>query len=850
MKFILNGTDTQYDGPPDRSLLQWLRNDNGIISAKDGCSPQAACGACTVDLSGKAVLACIIPMSKLEGQEVTTTEGMSEFEQAVFAETFARHGAAQCAFCIPGIVMRTWSLLRVRPDPSRADVEKALNFHLCRCTGYKKILSAIDDVAVALRTGQSAPAPHETGRVGTRLPKYGIQDAVLGRRPYVADIHVAGMLHAAPRLSDHPRARVLAIDASAALAMPGVSRVLLAGDIPGRRLQGSIVQDWPVMVAVGEITGYVGDVLALVVADTQADAQEAARAIRVQYEVLPPVTDVPSALAPDAPQLQPKGNVLSVSKAQKGDVDKAFEACAHVHEAVYQTQWIEHAYMEPEAALAVPENGSLTIYTQSQGIYEDRKQLAALLAMEEAQVNVVLVPNGGGFGGKEDMLAQSHAALAAHVLHKPVRVELTRDESILMHSKRHPLRMEYKLGCSKDGKLLALRARIFGDSGAYASVGMKVLERAAGHATGAYCVPNVDVVSTAVYTNNIPCGAMRGFGANQATFAMECAVDELCTMGGFDRWQFRWDNALTEGLSTSTGQVLTGGVGVRATLEAVKERFQSARYAGIASGIKNTGIGNGMPDYSEVEIVVLTPNRLEIRHGWTEMGQGVDTIAVQVVCEETGLSPELLVVRTRTEDEAPAGMTTASRATSLVGNALIDACKALKSDLAREGLPALVGRRYRGKWVCDWTTKPGYDTHGKPIVTHYSYSYATQVAILDDKGQVSELVAAHDAGKVMNPTLFEGQIEGSLHMGLGYAISEELVMENGRPRTTRLRDCGVLRAKHTPKLTVIAVEVPDPLGPYGAKGVGEIGLVPTAGAVANALFAFDGRRRRTLPMKD
>ena len=850
MKFKLNGVETAYDGAAEVSLLQWLRNDQDIISAKDGCSPQAACGACTVDLSGKAVLACITPMSKIDGQTVTTTEGIGNLAQKAFATTFARHGAAQCGFCIPGIVMRTWSLLQVRPDPARADVEKALNFHLCRCTGYKKILSAIDETAAILRAGTIPPAPPETGRVGTRLPKYDIQDAVLGHRRYVADMHVPGMLHAAPRLSDHPRARVLGIDTAAALAMPGVRRVLVAGDVPGRRLQGSIVQDWPVMVAVGEITAYVGDVLALAVADTREQAQAAARAVQVEYEVLTPVTDVPSALAPGAPQLQPKGNVLSVSKAQKGDVEQAFGQCAHVHEAVYQTQWIEHAYMEPEASLAVPEDGRMTLYTQSQGIYEDRKQLAAMLAVDETAVNVVLVPNGGGFGGKEDMLAQSQAAVAAHVLRAPVKVELTRDESILMHSKRHPLRMEYKLGCSKDGKLLALRARIFGDSGAYASVGMKVLERAAGHATGAYCVPNVDVVSTAVYTNNIPCGAMRGFGANQATFAMECAVDELCAMGGFDRWQFRWDNALTDGLSTSTGQILTGGVGVRATLEAVKERFQSARYAGIASGIKNTGIGNGMPDYSEVEIVVQAPDCIEIRHGWTEMGQGVDTMAVQVVCEETGLPPEKIAVRTRTEDNTPAGMTTASRATSLVGNALIDACKAFKADLTRDGLPAMVGRRYRGKWVCDWTTKPGYDTHGKPIVTHYSYSYATQVVILDDQGQVTELVAAHDAGKVMNPTLFEGQIEGSLHMGLGYAISEELVMQNGRPKTTRLRDCGVLRAKHTPTFTVIPVEVPDPLGPYGAKGVGEIGLVPTAGAVANALFAFDGRRRRTLPMKD
>ncbi len=849
MRFSLNGESKDYAGPPEGSLLRWLRDEAGVISAKDGCSPQAACGCCTVEVGGKAVLSCATPMSLVSGKDVVTTEGMGRPAQEAFADAFAHHGGAQCGFCVPGIVMRAWNFLKKTPEPSHEDIERGLSQHLCRCTGYKKIIASIAAAAATLRGKRSAP-PAGAGPVGTRLPKYDIKDAVLGRRPYAADLSVPGMLHAAPRLSDHPRAKVLKIDVSAARALPGVARVLLAGDIPGRRLQGSIIQDWPVMVAAGEVTGYVGDVLALVVAGTRAQAQAAALAVKVDYEVLTPLIDVPSALAADAPKLQPKGNILSVSKAKKGDAEAALAGCDFVHEAVYQTQWIEHAYMEPEAALALPEDGRLLVYSQSQGIYEDRKQLAMMLAVPEESIDVVLVPNGGGFGGKEDMLAQSQAALAAHLLGKPVKLELTRAESILMHSKRHPLRMEYKLGCGKDGKLKALRARIYGDSGAYASVGMKVLERAAGHSTGGYFVPDVDVEATAVYTNNVPCGAMRGFGANQATFAMECAVDELCVMGGFDRWQFRWDNALVEGLTTSTGQVLTGGVGVRATLEAVKDRFRAAKFAGLACGIKNTGIGNGMPDYSEVEIQVLSADRVEIHHGWTEMGQGVDTVAVQVVCTETGLSPELLAVRTRTSDNAPAGMTTASRATSLVGNALIDACKALKSELKREGLAALVGRRYRGKWVCDWTNKPGYDTHGKPVCTHYSYSYAAQVAVVDEEGRVSELIAAHDAGRVINPTLFEGQIEGSLHMGLGYAISEELVMEGGRPKSLKLRDCGVLRAGQTPKLTVIAVEVPDPVGPYGAKGVGEIGLVPTAGAVANALFAFDGRRRRTLPMKD
>ncbi|VAX38933.1 Xanthine dehydrogenase, molybdenum binding subunit, partial [hydrothermal vent metagenome] len=476
-----------------------------------------------------------------------------------------------------------------------------------------------------------------------------------------------------------------------------------------------------------------------------------------------------------------------------------------------------------------------------------RRQIAQLLALKEQQILVELIPNGGGFGGKEDLCTQGHAALMAYLLKRPVKLCLSREESIRIHPKRHPIHMVYKLGCSADGSLLALHARMHGDTGAYASVGMKVLERACGHATGAYFVPNVDIEATAVYTNNIPCGAMRGFGANQANFALECAIDELCEIGSFDRWQFRYNNALTEGRATATGQILASGVGVRATLEAVKDQFQNAKHAGIACGLKNTGIGNGMPDSSTARIIIKAPDHIELHHGWTEMGQGVHTIAIQTLCEETGLSPDIITVHVETAYDTPCGMTTASRATSLVGNAIIDACKNLTNDLTSNTLAELVGREYFGQWTCDWTNKPG-QSDTTPSCTHYSYSYATQVVILDDTGSIERIVAAHDAGRVMNPTLFEGQIEGAVHMGLGYALTEDLPMQDGRLKSTRLRKCGILRARDTPPVEVIAVEVADEFGPYGAKGVGEIGLVPTAPAVANALYTIDNIRRRSLPM--
>jgi CO/xanthine dehydrogenase Mo-binding subunit len=461
-------------------------------------------------------------------------------------------------------------------------------------------------------------------------------------------------------------------------------------------------------------------------------------------------------------------------------------------------------------------------------------------------VRVILVSNGGGFGGKEDLSVQGHAALFAHVLQGPVKVRLTRDESILMHPKRHPIWMEYTVGCTKAGQLTFCKGRFVGDTGAYASVGMKVLERSAGHATGAYNFPVTDVVSTAVYTNNLPCGAMRGFGVNQTAFALESCIDDLCEQGGFDRWQFRYDNALDDGDMTATGQVIEGGAGAKATLLAVKDEFYGAKYAGLACGIKNTGIGNGMPDASKVGITIEAEDSVVIDHGWTEMGQGVHTIAVQTLCTETGLDPAIVRARVDTASEQEAGMTTASRATSLVGNAIIDAAPALKKDLATHTLAELVGRKYEGEWVVDWTTKPGALV--EKVYTHYSYSYATQLVTLDDEGHIEKITAAHDAGKIFNPTLFEGQLEGSIHMGLGYAVSEDLVLEDGQPKSTKLRDCGILRAWEMPEMEVIGIEVSDPYGPYGAKGVGEIGLVPTAGAVANALYQFDKVRRYSLPM--
>ena len=856
MEFTLNGKPTTYAADPDQDLLGYLRDTAGIISPKDGCSGEGVCGCCTILVDEKPRLSCRMAMKDIEGKAVTTVEGLSKAEQDAFADGFVVNGGVQCGFCTPGIVMKAAAILRKNPDANRQEITDGLQGNLCRCTGYKKIVDSVQAAAVALRTQVPVTYPKVSGRIGTRLPKYTGREAVLGQRVFVGDMKEPDMVFGALRFSDHPRAKVLALDVTEALAVPGVLKILTADDIWGKRINGMIYRDWPVMIKVGEETRCVGDVLASVAALTEKAAHRAVSLIKVDYEILPPVTDPFAALEPGSPQLTDHGNTLSVSEVRMGDPEGALKEAAFVTRARYTTQRIEHAFLEPEAALALPwtkdgERG-VKIYDGGQGGYEDRRQIAELLQLPERLVNVVLIQNGGGFGGKEDLMGQHHAALLCWHTGKPVMVRFDRKTSLRMHAKRHPITMDYELGCDKDGKLTGLIAHMVSDSGAYASVGMKVIERAVAHSAGAYSIPNVHVKGTAVITNNASCGAMRGFGANQAAFGIESCVDELCAQGGFDRWQFRWDNALVEGKATATGQILRAGVGVRACLEALKERFQSAKYAGIAAGIKNTGIGCGMPDVGRARIDIIGPDKVVLNHGWCEMGQGAHNMALQTLVTETGIDPAIVEVRNETDAETECGMTTASRGTSLVGNSVKVACAALKKDL-ESGLTLadLAGREYRGEWVCDWTTKVGHvPPAGQDIVTHYSYGYAAQMVELDDTGKITRITAAHDAGKIMNPTLFEGQIEGSLHMGLGYAVTEDFPYKDGHPVSYKMADLGIIRAKDMPPMEVIGVEVPDPHGPYGAKGVGEIGLVPTAPAVANALRQFDGIRRTSLPLRE
>ena len=854
MDFTLNGTAVSMEVREGATMLELLREGCGVTSVKDGCAPEGSCGACTVLVDGKAVVSCAQPASRAAGKTITTQEGLPSDERRLWADCFMASGASQCGFCSPGIVMKAESLLSKNTEPSRDEIARALAGNLCRCTGYVKIVDAVQYAAGAKR-GEAIPVPDLSGRVGSRTARYQGRELALGDKPYINDMKPPGMLHGAIRFSDHPRARVTRIDSTKAESHPGVVAVVTWKDVPGERTQGLITRDWRQFVAQGEITSYVGDVLVAIAAETRVAAREAAELVEVEYEALEPVTDPFHALEPDAPQLHPGGNVLSVSKYGRGDVDEALASAAHVATETFRTQFVEHAFLEPESSLAVPdpEEGVLVhIYSQGQGVWEDRKQVASFLGMPLEKVRVTLVSNGGAFGAKEDLNVQCHSTLLALKTGRPVLTTLSRRESMRFHSKRHPITMEYTVGCDEKGRLVALRTRMVGDTGAYASVGDKVLERAAGHACSVYSVPNVDVEARAVYTSNPPAGAMRGFGANQANFAIEGMMDILADEVGIDGWEIRWRNAVEAGDRFGTGQILGAGVGVKKTLLAVKDAYYAAREAGravgIASGAKNTGVGNGLPEFGKAILRPEADGSVTLFHSWTEMGQGCHTALQQIACEELGVGADRVRVVVDTMRELDTGQTTASRSTVLGGRAIIEAAGKLKAALNGGRLEDLAGQEFYGEIKIDWTHKPGHGPDG--AATHFAYGWATQVVILDEEGQMEKVVAAHDVGKVINPTLLEGQIEGAVHMGLGHALSEEFVVEGGIPVTETLKSLNIIPPRGMPEVECIFVEEHQPEGPYGAKGVGEIALVPTASAVAGALHAFDGIRRTSLPMKE
>ena len=843
--FQLNGqTVAVSDG--HEHLLAALRDELGVISPKDGCAPSGQCGCCTVLVGDKARVACQTSLERVTGEEVTTLEGFDDAELRRYCEAFAVHGALQCGFCIPGIVVRAKALIDKKgPALTRDETARHLGAHLCRCTGYIKILDAIQDLAIGTEMVPNAPKG-----VGSRGIKYEAEALAAGVRPFIDDMVVDGLLYGALKLSDHARADVVTIDTSAALSVEGVVAVFTAADIPGELRVGLIHKDWPVMIPEGGRTSYLGDVLAVVVAQDRTTAIQAAGLLHVEYRVHKPKTDPIRVVVDEEDAVWGlKGNVLSTSSYQRGAVDAALETSAHVVKETFQTQRVEHAFLEPESTLAVPTDDGLYVYTGGQGIWDDRNDIARVLGVDPSVITTELVSNGGAFGGKEDLSNQVHTALSAWLLGCPVQITLSREQSLLMHPKRHPIRMTYEAGCDSDGKLTAARVRMLGDSGPYASVGMKVLERSAGHATGPYVLEAVDVEAVAVRTNNPVCGAFRGFGANQAQFAMEGIMDRLAEKVGINGWEIRSRNVVDPGDVWGPGQIMDDGcLGARACLDAVKQPYDAAVKSGlpvgVGLGLKNSGLGNGFDELAKAVVRFREDGIVEVRHCWTEMGQGVHNVALQVAVEELGVGAEQIEVIVDSTRELGAGQTTGSRGTLMGAGAVQDACRIALLDDCQVGID------YEGSYRVNWTNSLGEGLE-HPVI-HSTFGYAAQLVILDpESGDVQRVVAAHDVGRAVNPLLCEGQIEGAVHMGLGYALFEGFPTDSsGRPTNTTLRSLDIIRPKDMPPVEVIIVESPQPGAPYGIKGVGEIGLVPTAGAVAAAVRANGEPWPTELPIRN
>ena len=829
----------------DTLLLEYLREELSLTSVKNGCS-EGACGACMVLVDGKPTRSCLMRTDKLDGKQITTVEGFSAREKDVYAHAFAQAGAVQCGFCTPAMLITAKALVDANPTPGAAEVSKALAFNICRCTGYVKIEKAIHESARLLR--EDAPIPAETPvplAVGQRICRMDAREKALGEGLYVDDMKVPGMLHGAVLRPPKARVKVLGLDLAEALAMPGVQKIVTAGDIPGQRLQGHIIDDWPALVAVGEETRYVGDAIALVAADTRAQAKAAVARIRLELEELPAQVDPRRAQDEDAPRLHPKGNLLARTVLRRGDVDKAMAEAAHIIQQTFRTPETEHAFMEPESALAIPEaDGTMTVHTGTQSIYDDHEGITSVLGMPGDQVKVVSAYVGGGFGGKEDLVVQHHAALLAHATGRPVKVTLDRQESLRVHPKRHAFEMEYALAADAQGNITAVRAYLLEDTGAYASLGGPVLQRACTHAAGPYKIPNVDILGEAVYTNNPPGGAYRGFGVTQSCFAMESCITLLASKVGLTPWQIRYQNAVAPGDVLPNGQITDAGTGLKETLLAVKDLCEARPDAGVACAMKNAGIGVGLPDVGRVRLRI-EQGKAVIYTSAACMGQGLGTVLLQFVAEAAGLTwgqVDLAIPDTSTCPDG--GTTTASRQTVFSGEAARLVGLDLRKDLETHTLAELEGREYYREF--SGVTDPMGSSKPNPV-SHVAYSYATQVVLLDAEGRLEKVVAAHDVGRAVNPDQVEAQIEGGVVMSLGFALTEDFPLKEGVPQV-KYGTLGLFKASQVPPIEPIIIEKnPDPLA-FGAKGLGEIVCIPTAPAVAGAYFHRDQVFRTELPL--
>lgn len=909
IEVTVNQQSYALDVPQSRTLAQFLRLDLGLTGTKIGCE-EAECGICTVLVDGLPVDSCTYPLFKAQGRSITTIEGLAQGETLhPLQQEFIHHGAVQCGFCTPGLIMNAAALLEENPDPSDGDIKHALKDTLCRCTGYTSVMQAIRSAARAKRG--EAPLPvnepvvdEPLHAISRSVPPQEVREKVTGAAMYTDDYVFPGMLYARTLRSPYPHAKILAIRTEAAKAVPGVRAVLTHEDVPGENLHGLVYRDWPVLCH--DVVRYVGDAVAIVAAETEEIAAQALALIEVEYEPLVVVGDPVFAHSAEAPVLHPNhptGNLLKHIKVRHGDVEQGFAEADVIVEHEYRTPTTEHAFLEPECAIGIPagfmEHDKLTVYVGSQIPYQDRDQIAKAMGLPDDQVRVIGTLIGGGFGGKEDIAGQIHVCMLATVTNQPVKMLYTRQESLIFHPKRHATIIKIKTGAKKDGRLTAVQAELYGDGGAYASLSDKVMTRATTHATGPYNVPNAKIDCFAMYTNNVPSGAFRGFGVTQSAFAVEQNMDMIAEKLGIDPIELRRMNTQTVGVTTATGQVLRESVGLLETIDDVRmdmrahhngSGFQWAWreghkvYAwGIACAYKNTGLGGGAPDKSEVEVEAFEDGTLEVRTAAADMGQGIAHVVAQCAAEELKVPYDKVRVLLCDTDLTPnGGPTTASRQTFMTGNAARLAAVALREAMTQsaaemmdvapeqiryeEGLLRYDGKSVEMGEVVGWMKHNGLSPRTRheywgpktqPLGSggdmHFAFSYATQAALVEidtETGEIKVLkvVSSTDIGRAINPLMLQGQIEGGIVMAMGNCLTEAFIIEDGNPWTRLLARYKMPSIKNAPEIVSHLVEHRAAEGPYGAKGVGEIPSINTTPAICNAIYNAVGVRVYKIPV--
>ena len=895
VSLTINGNVVHVDQTDfDWTLLRFLREKLGLTGTKQGCDNEGTCGLCKVIIDGKARISCTRKMSTLNGAVVETIENLQlkDAQPHPLLQTVIQDGIFQCGYCAPGALLSAKALLDENLNPTDQHIERAISGTLCRCVGLNRMDQSIKRAAAILRGDESSTWTDED-----TANEYLALEKLTGKLLYTNDLSFKDMLYARALRANVPHGKVKKVDFSAAENMPGIVKILTAKDIPGENIYGAILADQKVFC--DDVVRYVGDALALVIGETEAQVNQALEAIEVEIESLPVISTIKQALTPGAPVLHPElleiypdmPNVLKHYHISKGDIQTGFAEADLIYEQTYRVPFVEHAYMETETSIGVLEqDGTVKVYVGSQGPTDDRTQVADVLGMEVEQVQIAHMYMGGGFGGKEDVAGQIHAALAAYHTGRPVKVHWSREESILVSYKRHAADLHYKMGATKEGKLLAADIEIYGDTGAYASAGEAVLFRMMAFACGPYEVPHVEVNTYAVHTNNNPCGAFRGYGSPQATFAAEVHFEHMIELLGLDPIEARMQNALDLGKATITGDVLIEevGAGMVQCLTKVKEMLAQTTLpevgegeklgVGIACGYKNVGLGSNIPDKAGARVSLEKDGRFLVRHGASDMGQGSIQVAQTITSKILGIPLGMIRVHTGDTREDPhGGMTTASRATFVTGNAVRLAAEGLKEQLwtavadefqiAPEKLCIKAGKFidqdtgrelisleelalgghgfvYEADYDAPVTQPPPDHVESYPeppqAPLHFAYDFGAQAVILsvnEESGavRVHKVIASHDSGTPLIYKNVIGQLEGAAIQGLGYALSESYQIKDGIPQTTRLKDLGLLRFRDVPEIVAIPVTDPHPRGPLGAKGMGELAITPTAPAVINAI---------------